>query len=437
MKKSFKEYHPFTPAETARLWDEAVIVLDTNVLLDFYAFGETTLADYFKVLKAVKKRGQLWMPNRVGYEFFERRVSIISKQSNQYENVLKYLDSPKELIAKLTETNASHAHLDFGKLSEEYEKSAKDLREKVEKLKNAHPDHLGADKVLTELEKIYIDSLVGKEYSDSQLQELIKEGEDRYSRKVPPGYKDDNKSDEEKPSANRKYGDLIIWKQMIDHAKDSKKPIIFVTNDAKDDWVQYAKGRRKLGPKPELKKEMLKEAKVDFELYSSDEFLDHVHKILKLKLNRDSVSEVKKYSQIESERVDVSTNPWDSDNYVHLSDGALRSRHVGYRNPGSIHSLIDRGLRQVRVLEEHTKTGSRVSYRMYETLNRLHRLYDEMHNSVRHGNLQWETEYSFRFSRYLSDTNDELISHFSPFDQDAMELIETNKRIITRISNNY
>jgi hypothetical protein len=75
------------------------------------------------------------------------------------------------------------------------------------------------------------------------------------------------------------------------------------TNDAKEDWVLRAKDGRKMGAKPQLKKEMLTEAKVDFVLYSSDEFLDVTHKQLRLNVKSESVDEVKKYREREMERI--------------------------------------------------------------------------------------------------------------------------------------
>jgi len=252
----------------------------------------------------VKKRKQLWMPYQVGFEFFENRIGIISKQLNQYDNLLKYLDTTKDNIANLNNSSPNHAHLDFAQIAQKYEKAVKPLKNNVEKLKSAHPDHLGDDKVLSRLEELFDDEIVGQLYDDKQLEEIAKQGEDRYEKKIPPGYKDqDKKEDENAPSRNRKYGDLIIWKQMIEKAKESGKPLIFITNDAKDDWVLYAKDHRKLGAKPLLKKEMIAEASVDFALYSSDEFLDIAHKQFNMSVKPQSVQEVKKFRELEVERL--------------------------------------------------------------------------------------------------------------------------------------
>ena len=49
------------------------------------------------------------------------------------------------------------------------------------------------------------------------------------------------------------YGDLILWFQIIDYAKEKKCPIIFVTNDVKEDWWQQEKDdKTKDTPRHEL-----------------------------------------------------------------------------------------------------------------------------------------------------------------------------------------
>jgi hypothetical protein len=62
------------------------------------------------------------------------------------------------------------------------------------------------------------------------LNEIKKEGKERYGRRMPPGFKDDKKPED------KKYGDLILWYQIIDEAKKSKKPIVLISGDVKDDW---------------------------------------------------------------------------------------------------------------------------------------------------------------------------------------------------------
>src|SRR5205814_1021232 len=70
---------------------------------------------------------------------------------------------------------------------------------------------------------------VGPKPTDERLNAIRKEGEERYAKKIPPGFEDAKKGND----SSDKFGDLIIWKELIDKSKTDKRPIIFVTDDGK------------------------------------------------------------------------------------------------------------------------------------------------------------------------------------------------------------
>jgi hypothetical protein len=74
------------------------------------------------------------------------------------------------------------------------------------------------------------------------------------------------------------FGDAIIWFQILDYAKSQpqKKPIIFVTDDAKGDWWWIQSGK-KWGARPELIAEM-REVGVEFHMYDSSSFMEEAAK---------------------------------------------------------------------------------------------------------------------------------------------------------------
>lgn len=65
----------------------------------------------------------------------------------------------------------------------------------------------------------------------------------RFSGRIPPGFQDKRKQDGESDGGNR-YGDLIFWYEIIEHAKQKNrqifgkkiKSIVILTNDRKNDW---------------------------------------------------------------------------------------------------------------------------------------------------------------------------------------------------------
>src|SRR3954454_10143159 len=100
-------------------------------------------------------------------------------------------------------------------------------------------------------------------------------------KKIPPGYLDMNKSEENYRDRDityyRKHGDLIIWKQLLEHSKlNSISKIIFITGDKKSDWWWNDETGKTLGPLPELSQEIrLKSGVEAFWMYTADQFLQN------------------------------------------------------------------------------------------------------------------------------------------------------------------
>ena len=84
-----------------------------------------------------------------------------------------------------------------------------------------------------------------------ELEEALREAMRRVTAKIPPGYKDNDKSD---PS-----GDYVVWRQLMNEAVKRKLPVVFITDDAKPDWYQEYRGRT-IGARRELREEMAAEA---------------------------------------------------------------------------------------------------------------------------------------------------------------------------------
>jgi hypothetical protein len=141
-----------------------------------------------------------------------------------------------------------------------------DFRRRMAEARDGHPtsDIALAVTRLTDLFR----GRVGARLKPELMSAIKKEGEDRYARKVPPGYKDAKKDAGEFD----KYGDLIIWKDLIAKSKTDNRPIIFISDDAKEDWWWIHRGR-KLGARPELLEEFHAAAAQDFHIYEFMQFL--------------------------------------------------------------------------------------------------------------------------------------------------------------------
>lgn len=88
---------------------------------------------------------------------------------------------------------------------------------------------------------------IGEELTYDRMLKIAKEGTYRYSEKIPPGYMDMNNK-----IGLQKFGDLFVWKEILNEAQSKKKDVLLVSNDVKEDW--WDKGLN--APRFELLKEM-------------------------------------------------------------------------------------------------------------------------------------------------------------------------------------
>lgn len=142
------------------------------------------------------------------------------------------------------------------------------------------------DPIYDELTNLF-EGKISEKYSPEKLEEIYKDGESRYKQRIPPGYED-----EKTKKDYRKYGDLVLWFQIIDIAKTQKKNVILITNERKVDWWWKIKDGRNMGPRQELVEEIYESANVDFHMYSSEKFLSYGQTFLKEQVNRQALDEI-------------------------------------------------------------------------------------------------------------------------------------------------
>jgi hypothetical protein len=139
---------------------------------------------------------------------------------------------------------------------------------------HAHPDE---DPIFLQLDNI-IDGKIGPPLPPSHMPAIEKEGLRRLTNKIPPGYKDKHKDD---PQA---LGDYMLWEQILLEATERRVPVLFVTRDAKEDWVWREHGRTR-GPRVELVEEMANRAGQPFHLIDVTSFLRHAATYLSAKIS--------------------------------------------------------------------------------------------------------------------------------------------------------
>jgi hypothetical protein len=294
MKDLFSGYHRPDDAEFAEIWENCLFVLDANILLNLYRYSEQTREAFLGILEGVGER--LWIPHQVALEYQDNRLDTIAEQTKLYDRIDEILgNTAKDLRVLL---GREHPSLDVDGFRDKVEAAICDLQDALREQKENHPDLLQNDPIRERLATLF-EGRVGQAYAQDELAELYKNGQERYAAQVPPGYKDESKKTVKRYGSlvvRDKYGDLVLWRQMIDKAEEEQKPIIFVTDDAKEDWWWMPLGNT-LGPRPELVTEMKFKTGMAFYMYSANRFMTFAGDYLKIEVGQDAVDEVQEVAE--------------------------------------------------------------------------------------------------------------------------------------------
>jgi predicted nucleic acid-binding protein len=283
MKSKFPGYFKLNESEISSLWDKALFTLDANILLNLYRYSDETKENFFKILEKIKER--VWIPHQSAQEFFDNRLNEIGKQEKAYDDAISALNSIE------TEFKNSRQHPFISdKLFKKYSALSKEICEELTANKEFHNTRINDDDILVRIEELF-SGKVGDEFDEETITKLCDEGKTRFANKIPPGYKDSDKKDDVEKDI-RKYGDLIVWKQILAQAKELKVNVILVTDDRKEDWWVRFKGKT-VGPRPELIKEFQTETEQLFHMYQSDRFLEFAGEHFKEDIDKKALEEIR------------------------------------------------------------------------------------------------------------------------------------------------
>lgn len=245
MKQKFSGWYAREPGQIAALWDKAIFVPDANVLLHCLRHPAKVRDELLRIFEVL--RDSLWIPYQVALEFQRNRLDVEFGAQDTYGRLIGEYDAilgqAKEKLRQLR----AHPMIDMEKEVAALEIFQSDFRARMTAASEAHPK-VEIQAAVTKLTAL-LDGRVGDKWKPEQITAIRKEGEDRYAKRVPPGYKDAKKDGD-----GDKFGDLIIWKDMIAKSKEAERPVVFISDDVKEDWWWLHRGR-KLGPRPELVEE--------------------------------------------------------------------------------------------------------------------------------------------------------------------------------------
>lgn len=274
--------------------ENTIIVFDTNSLLNVFRFTPEASKEYFEIIQSIQDK--IYIPYLVALEFhFHKSETLLLNEINVTKfknNFSKNWNKLKSEAAKTLFSSLSYRN-DIDKkelnayLSDLLNSEDLNIENKlVEKISSISENQTNIFNALVEI----MHSKTGERYTQDMITKIEKEGEERYKNGIPPGFNDANKKLSRSYNGikyQQKFGDLIIWKDIINKAKEDRiKHVIFVTSDGKRGSktdLNYkvcvgndGNGKKKyqiIGPRIELIEEMKNETGADFYLMDELEFM--------------------------------------------------------------------------------------------------------------------------------------------------------------------
>ncbi|MBW3508494.1 MULTISPECIES: PIN-like domain-containing protein [Janthinobacterium] len=300
MREFFPGYYRPSDDEFKVMWKESKFIFDANVLLDMYSYPESARDIFFSVLSKVE--GRTWIPYQVALEFHRNRTNRIKQSNKKIEQLLEQVKRTGDELQKELRS------IEFEKRNTGIE----DIEERLNAVQISHQSLSEAIQLAcNRLPVVGLDEAIGLKIADmfdgkvgappgsqAELSEMLKDAEDRYEKKIPPGFEDVKKGSEYRDRGviyQAKYGDLVLWNQLIKYVNDENiENIIFITGDRKSDWWLIEDGRA-LGPLPELVQEILQRSKLKkFWMYSADQFLQNAEQYLGAsEVTQETIAQVK------------------------------------------------------------------------------------------------------------------------------------------------
>jgi hypothetical protein len=268
MRNAFPWYFRPTDVDYQVIWNTAILSTDANVLLDLYRYHQSTRDDLLTRLQEFK--GRVWLTRQAAEEFFRNRNKVIVDALRTFETAQKDLQEIRESSVKASQVLKTRRLLPPDlpdRVSGSVGKALDSLEQEIAALRDAHPDYLRQDTILDSLADLFQDS-VGRVLGDDVKSARLQEAARRHSERIPPGYMDDSTKE-----GDRKYGDCLIWMELLELAKERQCPIVLVTSEDKEDWWEKYSGRR-VGPRPELLLEAHQHSGQRMLIYRTDQFVE-------------------------------------------------------------------------------------------------------------------------------------------------------------------
>lgn len=288
LRDLFPAYYPPDESRLRDHFGRGLVVLDTNALFCAYRFNPQARDEFLGVLNLLGDR--LWIPYQVGKEFHLSRRNVVADGIQAIERLTEAMAEKMDAVTDVVTDFAQRRGLNdaqAGELTGILASALDSLKSKASEFWpfDIDPDAPPSDDpIYLQLETL-LEGRVGLPPEDPDGDHA--EGMRRVAKGIPPGYMDARKKN------GRASGDYMLWVQTIRKAKAAEVPVLLVTNDAKEDWVQTDSSGASWGPRNELILEMQREAGQPFHLLDVPEFLLHAPKFMPVTVSESTLEQAR------------------------------------------------------------------------------------------------------------------------------------------------
>lgn len=218
-----------------------VVFLDTNILAYLFKLLAAARAEFFlwtdKLILEDRLKVPAWALSEYLSKLTSGRIDEYTARSKEPEEIRKKLENLQNIASLFVDDNLLTRVGFTGNRTlflEQFEAATKKLSEFTKVF--AH--QFDAATIHKEIASKLAPAVLASNISELTIRACT-EGEMRATQRMPPGFKDGGKSE-------NKYGDLIIWFEILQFAKlntEKFDKIVFLSNDEKPDWVYSPKDR--------------------------------------------------------------------------------------------------------------------------------------------------------------------------------------------------
>ncbi len=337
MKNTFREFARLSTDELKALWAEAIIVFDTNILLNLYEYSQNTCDAVFEIME--KLNSQLWLPYKIGEEFYTKRISKIYTHNKSCDKIISLIDE----LLKIDKESCLYELLHDNQ-------QLKVLKSEVEKKSKQNKLDIYNDPIVNKIEKLY-DGRVGQKSTDAEIDEIEKEYRYKTANGIYcPGFKDSDK-------AKNSSGDFLLWKQMLTYAVKNKKSIIFVTEDKKEDWW-WKPQHDCISARYELLKEFIKHTNGKiFYMYKFNDFTKAYAKYKKTKVDKKVTEEIKNTEEEKSATRNILAQVLaEKDSEIYTRFGSSNDIWKGLEEYNKIVNSCENAIKPLRDIQKYYET---------------------------------------------------------------------------------